>query len=140
MNEITFPTLYKATIYATSLRSAFFFPQLATKEVIRQYSMYVNNFTPAISVLERGLRKKPKFVTFLSDRYKQSNTSLSLQGLLLKPIQRFPQYIMFLQVGRACNQIMVLVSKNLRESIKLVIRSSCLCLSGGLLEISSDLL
>ncbi len=75
--------------------------QLATKEVIRSYSTYVNNFTAAISVLEQGLKKKVKFISFLKEKYKQSNTSLSLQGLLLKPIQRFPQYIMFIQV-RTC--------------------------------------
>ncbi len=73
--------------------------QLATKEVIRSYSTYVNNFTAAISVLEQGLKKKVKFISFLKEKYKQSNTSLSLQGLLLKPIQRFPQYILFIQVN-----------------------------------------
>ncbi len=72
--------------------------QLATKEVIRSYSTYVNNFTAAIYVLEQGLKKKVKFIAFLKEKYKQSNTSLSLQGLLLKPIQRFPQYILFIQV------------------------------------------
>ena len=51
-----------------------------------------------MATLEKAINKKPKFVQFLKEKYAHSRTSLSLQGLLLKPIQRFPQYIMFLQV------------------------------------------
>lgn len=72
--------------------------QFNRKEVIKHYSLYVNNFTMAMQILEKAIKKKPKFVTFLRRKYNQSKTSLSLQGLLLKPIQRFPQYILFLQV------------------------------------------
>ena len=73
-------------------------PQFNRKEVIKHYSKYVNNFTKAMEILEKAIKKKPKFVAFLRKKYNQSKTSLSLQGLLLKPIQRFPQYILFLQV------------------------------------------
>ena len=72
--------------------------QFNRKEVIKHYSLYVNNFTTAMQILEKAIKKKTKFVTFLRRKYNQSKTSLSLQGLLLKPIQRFPQYILFLQV------------------------------------------
>ena len=72
--------------------------QFNRKEVTKHYSLYVNNFTMAMQILEKAIKKKPKFVTFLRRKYNQSKTSLSLQGLLLKPIQRFPQYILFLQV------------------------------------------
>ena len=75
-------------------------PQFNRKEVVSHYSEYVNNFTEAMAILEKAI-KKSKFVTFLKDKYTQSKTSLSLQGLLLKPIQRFPQYILFLQVRAA---------------------------------------
>lgn len=68
--------------------------------MVQNYSTYVNNFTTAMSCLEKAINKKPKFVQLLKEKYAHSRTSLSLQGLLLKPIQRFPQYIMFLQVQR----------------------------------------
>ena len=51
-----------------------------------------------MDILEKAIKKKPKFVAFLQKKYNQSKTSLSLQGFLLKPIQRFPQYILSLQV------------------------------------------
>ena len=72
--------------------------QFNRKEVTKHYSLYVNNFTMAMQILEKAIKKKGKFITFLRRKYNQSKTSLSLQGLLLKPIQRFPQYILFLQV------------------------------------------
>ena len=50
-----------------------------------------------MQILKKAIKKKTKFVTFLRQKYNQTKTSLSLQGLLLKPIQRFPQYILFLQ-------------------------------------------
>jgi len=52
-----------------------------------------------MTTLGNAINKKPKFVHFYKEKYESSRTSLSLQGLLLKPIQRFPQYIMFLQVS-----------------------------------------
>ena len=72
--------------------------QFYRKEVISHYVEYVNNFTDAMAILQKSIKKKPKFVNFLKEKYKDSKTSLSLQGLLLKPVQRFPQYILFLQV------------------------------------------
>ena len=58
----------------------------------------MNNFTGAMSILESRIKKKPRFVSFLKDALITCGTNLSLQGLLLKPIQRFPQYILMLQV------------------------------------------
>ena len=51
-----------------------------------------------MGTLQKNISKRPKFVSFLKEKYKESKTSLSLQGLLLKPVQRFPQFILFLQV------------------------------------------
>ena len=74
------------------------FSQFYRREVIGHYVKYVNNFTDAMGTLQKNISKRPKFVSFLKEKYKESKTSLSLQGLLLKPVQRFPQYILFLQV------------------------------------------
>ena len=69
------------------------------KALVRHYTSYVNNFAVAMHTLERSIMKKTRFVQFLKEKYQISKTSLSLQGLLLKPIQRFPQYILFLTVS-----------------------------------------
>ena len=74
------------------------------KALMKHYTSYVNNFAVAMHILERSIQKKPRFVEFLKQKYMTSKTSLSLQGLLLKPIQRFPQYILFLTVSlKQCN-------------------------------------
>jgi Rho guanine nucleotide exchange factor 10 len=73
------------------------YSQFYRREVIAHYVKYVNNFTDAMATLQKNIKRKQKFVTFLEQKYRESKTSLSLQGLLLKPVQRFPQYILFLQ-------------------------------------------
>lgn len=67
------------------------------KPAIRAYSQFVCNFPVAMETMERMISKKPKFVTFLKQRLMADPTRLTLQGLLTKPIQRFPQYLLFLQ-------------------------------------------
>lgn len=52
-----------------------------------------------MSILEKGIKKKHKFYDFLKQQMSVTATPLSLQALLLKPIQRFPQYILFLKVN-----------------------------------------
>lgn len=51
-----------------------------------------------MSIIERGINKKQRLVDFLQQQLERSPSQLSLQALLLKPIQRFPQYILFLKV------------------------------------------
>ena len=67
--------------------------------MLKNYSDYVNNFTTAMDLLSKAIEKKPRFVEFMNQCYRKSGTSLNLQALLLKPIQRFPQFIMFLTVS-----------------------------------------
>ena len=86
------------TLYPVTHVHACIHTQFHRKEVIGHYVEYVNNFTDAMALLQKNIKKRPKFVTFLKEKYHESKTSLSLQGLLLKPVQRFPQYILFLQV------------------------------------------
>ena len=74
---------------------------------MKYYTSYVNNFAVAMNMLERSIQKKSNFVEFLKQKYVISKTSLSLQGLLLKPIQRFPQYILFLTVSLLVGRLFV---------------------------------
>ena len=73
--------------------------QFYRKPAIHNYRQYIVNFPAAMDVLAKGVHKKLKFVNFLKQQLKSDVSRLSLQALLLKPVQRFPQYLLFLQVS-----------------------------------------
>ena len=94
-----FPDIIMTYRLVITLMCVSIFIQFTRKEVMKHYCEYVNNFTNSMNILEKGIKKKPKFLNFLKRQMLQSGTQLSLQALLLKPIQRFPHYILFLQVN-----------------------------------------
>ncbi|XP_033107620.1 rho guanine nucleotide exchange factor 10-like isoform X9 [Anneissia japonica] len=65
--------------------------------VLDVYSAYVNNFTNAMDTAKKAAALKPAFNEFILEQQKSSKDRLSLYGLMLKPIQRFPQFILLLQ-------------------------------------------
>ncbi|XP_066459667.1 rho guanine nucleotide exchange factor 10 [Eleutherodactylus coqui] len=64
--------------------------------VLDAYSEYVNNFSTAVGVLRKTCATKPAFLEFLKSQ-DCSPDRISLYGLMMKPIQRFPQFILLLQ-------------------------------------------
>ncbi|XP_045918121.1 rho guanine nucleotide exchange factor 10 isoform X1 [Micropterus dolomieu] len=65
--------------------------------VLDAYSEYVNNFSTAMAVVRRSCASKPGFLEFLKHRQETSSDRMTLYGLMMKPIQRFPQFILLLQ-------------------------------------------
>ncbi|KAI7804391.1 rho guanine nucleotide exchange factor 10 [Triplophysa rosa] len=65
--------------------------------VLDAYSEYVNNFSLAMGVVRKACAAKPCFLDFLKQRQETSKDRLTLYGLMMKPIQRFPQFILLLQ-------------------------------------------
>ncbi|KAI1895821.1 hypothetical protein AGOR_G00110710 [Albula goreensis] len=65
--------------------------------VLDAYSEYVNNFSTAMGVLKKTCASKPTFVEFLKQCQDSSGDRVTLYGLMMKPIQRFPQFILLLQ-------------------------------------------
>ncbi|XP_015983763.2 rho guanine nucleotide exchange factor 10-like protein isoform X2 [Rousettus aegyptiacus] len=65
--------------------------------VLDVYSDYVNNFTNAMSIIKKACLTKPAFLEFLKRRQVCSSDRVTLYGLMVKPIQRFPQFILLLQ-------------------------------------------
>ncbi|XP_071509254.1 rho guanine nucleotide exchange factor 10-like [Diadema antillarum] len=65
--------------------------------VLEVYSAYVNNFTHAMETAKKAASQKPAFREFVESRQLSSSDRLSLYGLMLKPVQRFPQFICLLQ-------------------------------------------
>ncbi|XP_046711288.1 rho guanine nucleotide exchange factor 10 isoform X2 [Silurus meridionalis] len=69
-----------------------------SKSMVRDaYSEYVNNFSTAMAVLRKACVSKPCFLDFLKQRQECSRDHVTLYGLMMKPIQRFPQFILLLQ-------------------------------------------
>eukprot|EP00079_Xenopus_tropicalis_P036144 XP_017949915.1 PREDICTED: rho guanine nucleotide exchange factor 10 isoform X3 [Xenopus tropicalis] len=65
--------------------------------VLDAYSEYVNNFSTAVGVLRKACATKPSFLEFLKQCQESSPDRITLYGLMMKPIQRFPQFILLLQ-------------------------------------------
>ncbi|XP_075454332.1 rho guanine nucleotide exchange factor 10 isoform X2 [Ascaphus truei] len=64
--------------------------------VLDAYSEYVNNFSTAVGVLRKSCATKPPFLEFLKCQ-DSSPDRITLYSLMMKPIQRFPQFILLLQ-------------------------------------------
>ncbi|XP_040889833.1 rho guanine nucleotide exchange factor 10-like protein isoform X2 [Toxotes jaculatrix] len=65
--------------------------------VLDVYSDYVNNFTSAMALIKKACMSKPAFLEFLKKKQASSVDRITLYGLMVKPIQRFPQFILLLQ-------------------------------------------
>uniref|UniRef100_A0A6Q2Y9G7 DH domain-containing protein n=1 Tax=Esox lucius TaxID=8010 RepID=A0A6Q2Y9G7_ESOLU len=65
--------------------------------VMDAYCEYVNNFSTAMAVVRKTCASKPSFLDFLKHRQETSSDRVTLYGLMMKPIQRFPQFILLLQ-------------------------------------------
>ncbi|XP_061748187.1 rho guanine nucleotide exchange factor 10-like protein isoform X3 [Nerophis ophidion] len=65
--------------------------------VLDVYSDYVNNFTNAMALIKKACLSKPAFLDFLKKKQASSADRITLYGLMVKPIQRFPQFILLLQ-------------------------------------------
>ncbi|XP_041703382.1 rho guanine nucleotide exchange factor 10 isoform X2 [Coregonus clupeaformis] len=65
--------------------------------VLDAYCEYVNNFSTAMAVVRKTCASKPSFLDFLKHRQDTSSDRVTLYGLMMKPIQRFPQFILLLQ-------------------------------------------
>ncbi|XP_055958506.1 rho guanine nucleotide exchange factor 10 [Patella vulgata] len=65
--------------------------------LVDAYSVYVNNFAVAMEEIKSLQRSRQNFRDFLKLKESTSRDRLSIFGLMVKPVQRFPQFIMFLQ-------------------------------------------
>ncbi|KAI4804796.1 hypothetical protein KUCAC02_026411 [Chaenocephalus aceratus] len=65
--------------------------------VLDAYCEFVNNFSTAMAVVRKTCAAKPGFLEFLKHRQETSSDRMTLYGLMMKPIQRFPQFILLLQ-------------------------------------------
>ena len=55
-----------------------------------------------MDLLSKAIKNKLRFVEFMNKCYRKSGTSLSLQALLLKPIQQFHQFNSEFPTQKSC--------------------------------------
>uniref|UniRef100_A0A673WKY1 Rho guanine nucleotide exchange factor 10 n=1 Tax=Salmo trutta TaxID=8032 RepID=A0A673WKY1_SALTR len=66
--------------------------------VLDAYCEFVNNFSTAMAVVRKTCASKPSFLDFLKVSQRDTSSDrVTLYGLMMKPIQRFPQFILLLQ-------------------------------------------
>nr|DBA26357.1 TPA: hypothetical protein GDO54_010629 [Pyxicephalus adspersus] len=81
---------------STEMIGDVFVASFSKSMVLDAYSEYVNNFSTAVGVLRKSCATKPAFLEFLKNQ-DSSPDRITLYGLMMKPIQRFPQFILLLQ-------------------------------------------
>ncbi|KAK2709309.1 rho guanine nucleotide exchange factor 10-like isoform X3 [Artemia franciscana] len=65
--------------------------------VLDIYSDFINNFSTAMELAKSEAKRKAAFADFLKVKQISSHDRLSFFGLMVKPVQRFPQFILLLQ-------------------------------------------
>nr|XP_032517033.1 rho guanine nucleotide exchange factor 10 isoform X5 [Danaus plexippus plexippus] len=65
--------------------------------VLDVYSDFINNFSVAMELAKMESKRKSALADFLKVKQISAHDRLSFFGLMVKPVQRFPQFIMFLQ-------------------------------------------
>ncbi|XP_038677504.1 rho guanine nucleotide exchange factor 10-like protein isoform X2 [Scyliorhinus canicula] len=82
---------------ATEKIGDLFVASFSKSMVLDVYSDYVNNFTNAMALIKKACLTKPAFLEFLKRKQASNSDRITLYGLMVKPIQRFPQFILLLQ-------------------------------------------
>merc|ERR1719346_61615 len=65
--------------------------------VLEIYADFINNFSEAMDLAKCESKRKSAFGDFLKVKQISAHDRLNFFGLMVKPIQRFPQFIMLLQ-------------------------------------------
>ncbi|XP_049780303.1 rho guanine nucleotide exchange factor 10 isoform X3 [Schistocerca cancellata] len=65
--------------------------------VLEIYSDFINNFSSAMDLAKMEAKRKSALADFFKVKQISAHDRLSFFGLMVKPVQRFPQFILFLQ-------------------------------------------
>lgn len=71
--------------------------------ILEIYSGFINNFSAAMELAKMEAKRKSALNDFFKVKQISAHDRLSFFGLMVKPVQRFPQFILFLQVSRSRN-------------------------------------
>lgn len=71
--------------------------------ILEIYSGFINNFSAAMDLAKSEAKRKSALADFFKVKQISAHDRLSFFGLMVKPVQRFPQFILFLQVSNRAN-------------------------------------
>ena len=74
-----------------------FVASFSKSSVLEIYSDFINNFNQAMELAKSESKRKSAFADFLQVKQITAADRLNFFGLMVKPIQRFPQFILLLQ-------------------------------------------
>lgn len=75
-----------------------FISSFSKPRVLDIYSGFINNFSSAMELAKMEAKRKSALSDFFKVKQISAHDRLSFFGLMVKPVQRFPQFILFLQV------------------------------------------
>uniref|UniRef100_T1GVQ7 DH domain-containing protein n=1 Tax=Megaselia scalaris TaxID=36166 RepID=T1GVQ7_MEGSC len=74
-----------------------FLKAFSQPQVLEIYSGFINNFSAAMELAKMEAKRKSALADFFKVKQISAHDRLSFFGLMVKPVQRFPQFILFLQ-------------------------------------------
>ncbi|XP_031626312.1 uncharacterized protein LOC116342734 [Contarinia nasturtii] len=69
----------------------------STSTVLETYTLFVNNVNRAKSAIRTASNHRPAFARFLENMAREHKGKLTLDNLLIKPVQKFPNYELMFQ-------------------------------------------
>lgn len=65
--------------------------QFSTSTVLETYTLFVNNVNRAKVAIRTTCNQRPAFARFLETMAREHKGKLTLDNLLIKPVQKFPK-------------------------------------------------
>lgn len=100
--------------------------------VLDIYSGFINNFSVAMDLAKMEAKRKSALADFLKVKQIGAHDRLSFFGLMVKPVQRFPQFILFLQVS--C----IILLSCIRRKYYVIFLCECITRFSGLIKTYSS--
>lgn len=78
-------------IYFIFISHISFLIQFSSSTVLETYTLFVNNVNRAKTVIRTTSHQRPAFARFLETMAREHKGKLTLDNLLIKPVQKFPK-------------------------------------------------
>ena len=75
-----------------------FIAALCNDKVCSDYKRFIDNFKPALDSFNKKLQKQTKLQKLFDAAESKIPGHLGFFGIIVKPVQRFPQYILYIKV------------------------------------------
>lgn len=76
-----------------------FIAAFSPASVIDKYASFINKFQVEMKIIDKQMRNNDRVRQVFEQCNPRNPNQLPYYGLIIKPVQRFPQYALFLEVG-----------------------------------------